>query len=85
MIVGCFTLDLYCDNPSNDNNHEYKEFPHQYTGETRAICYRKARKQGWLIGRTKCYCPKCSGKGKSRAANLGDVITLDVLEKYGTS
>lgn len=30
--VGCYTLDLYCDNP----NHEGMDMPRTYTGKTLA-------------------------------------------------
>jgi len=67
MIVGCFTLDVYCDNlkPEYDPNdiHKWGEFPHVYAGETRGACIKQARNDGWiLVGREKHLCPKCSGK-----------------------
>lgn len=70
MIVGGYLLDLYCDNedapeqhykaPYNPQAHQFREFPHQYTGETRAECVRQARAEGWLIGKTRQLCPKCN-------------------------
>ncbi len=62
VIVGCYTLDLYCDNSSSDNNHTYDEFPHIYTNEVGSICRKLARMDGWFIGKEKQLCPKCSGK-----------------------
>lgn len=76
MMAGCFTLDLYCDNKRlvadglqfgevkyKDANHSYEEGGlWQYTGETRGVCYRQARRDGWVIGRNRHLCPRCSGK-----------------------
>lgn len=56
--VGCYTLDLYC-NYKNET-HEWKEFPHVYTGPTREFCRRDARRDGWVFGRGGLIkCPKC--------------------------
>lgn len=50
MIVGCYTLDLYCDNADSLHTwHELNAMPHQFTGDTRQYCYRQARKKGWTI------------------------------------
>ena len=74
--IGCYCMDLYCDFVSNSNNHcegdsghGYKEMPWNYTGPNRSYCEKQARKNGWLISRTKinndntryCLCPKHSG------------------------
>lgn len=70
MIVGCYSIDLYCDN--------FVEYPYmhgepdQFTGETRGECIAKARRQGWIVndkpredgGRQ--ICPMCSGKFQHR-------------------
>lgn len=65
MIVGAYSLDLYCDNEKY--KHPFGYMPHQYVGETYAECVREARRDGWLISndRQKCLCPKCSGKRKA--------------------
>ena len=69
MKVGCYTLDLYCDNyqapPPRDGIHEWGEFPHQYSGPNKQRCERDARRDGWQLSKEDL-CPKCSGKkGKS--------------------
>lgn len=69
MMVGCYTLDLYCDNESTEHEHSgtsYDEFPHQFTGEIASECRAKARRAGWQLNlRTgKAICPKCAGKAK---------------------
>ena len=54
MIAGCYTLDLYCDNPmwgpdgtfDRNPNHRDVEFPEQFTGYDRGEAYRAARRRG---------------------------------------
>ena len=60
MIVGCYTLDLYCE--EDGHPHEYNEFPHQYIHEFGSTCRRMARKDGWILDRQNCkaICPKCN-------------------------
>lgn len=73
MIIGCYSLELYCDKAADETSidgsnrdgiHEYKEFPSTFTGERRQDCEREARKMGWMINNETgiCLCPKCSGK-----------------------
>lgn len=72
MIVGCYTLDLYCENadPSaagyrTQCPHRWGHFPTVFTGETEGECLRAARRSGWFITRERyAYCPTCSGKRK---------------------
>lgn len=73
MIVGCYSVDLYCDNwfdhpdGTRYTGHPNRK-PHVYTGETEAGCLRQAKHDGWRITRAankgdrKSYCPACSGK-----------------------
>lgn len=64
MKVGCYSLDLYCDNRSAwpDPRHEYDEFPHNFAGRTEAACIRNAKAMGWRIGQKRQLCPKCAKK-----------------------
>ena len=67
MIIGCYDLHLYCDNQKDDYKedkliHKYNEFPHRFTGHTEGQCFKKARANGWLIGKERQLCPRCSGK-----------------------
>jgi hypothetical protein len=73
MIVGCYSLDLYCNVAKYDGDifgsgcdgiHEFREFPKTYTSERREDCERAAREDGWMINNNTgiCLCPKCSGK-----------------------
>jgi len=74
MIVGCYSLDLYCDNFDIAKNqaedrygHRYNDFPHQFTGFSRAECVRNARRRGWIvnISGNKAYCPDCAKRHKN--------------------
>lgn len=75
MIVGCYSVDLYCDNEdrTGDKRCKRRNGPlrygsDQYTGETEGECLRQARKEGWKFTRDrprKAYCPACSGKRPS--------------------
>lgn len=77
MIVGCYTLDLYCryweDQPRGvsafcNTNFDWNHKIFQYTGRTRAECLREARKDGWLVNlkTRKCICPECREKYAKR-------------------
>jgi hypothetical protein len=62
--VGCYTLDLYCDNEKpGDGVHGYEEFPHTFCHERGSVCRATARKAGWILGNDgSAICPKCSRK-----------------------
>lgn len=56
MIVGCYSLDLYC---RNESRHDSVR-PAQFTGRTFAACKRDAIASGWrfhLDGDVSC--PRC--------------------------
>lgn len=60
MIVGGYTLDLYCD---NEQAHGVKGVYNEYVHEFGATCRAMARKDGWkLTPEGKAYCPLCGGK-----------------------
>ncbi len=65
MLVGCYTLDLYCDN-FKAIEHKFGDFPQQYTDEFGSACRRLAREDGWLIKSDKQLCPKCSNKKEKK-------------------
>lgn len=72
MIVGCYSLDLYCDNEAGP--HKYDEFPAVYTAQTGSKCRRLARKDGWKldINGGKAACPRCVSflKGRIKAPHI---------------
>lgn len=63
MIVGCYSMDLYCDTNHSQgaSSREYGLAQRdQYTGRTEGACKKEARKDGWLFRRNgKVYCPAC--------------------------
>lgn len=68
MIVGCYTMDLYCDNADRKSEGFRKTCTEgwersQYIGMSYSGCMRSAKKEGWRFrdGRFS-YCPKCSAK-----------------------
>lgn len=70
-IVGCYTLDLYCDNSNipdgkvTDGIHRYDEFPDSYSMELGSECRSLARKDGWLLKRNgDAICPKCNKRNR---------------------
>lgn len=77
MVVGGYTLDLYCDAEDSwmdrtmQFNHHYamgfQGFgTDQFTGETQAECRAQAKKKGWLIerGGMRAMCPICRRAGR---------------------
>lgn len=65
MIVGCYTMDLYCDGAADCKkaaaNHQGSA-PGQFTGETRAEASRDATLAGWRLDHKKGFalCPACN-------------------------
>lgn len=49
MIVGCYTVHLYCDHP-DAAQYKCTEWPGEFTGQTERECLAEARKAGWKIG-----------------------------------
>lgn len=61
MIVGCYSLHLYCDTPQCPHRpHRGPDF--DAIGETGGEARDEARKAGWKIDmrQNKAYCPKCA-------------------------
>lgn len=61
MIVGGYSLHLYCDDPLHQERH-----PHQVTSidadiaeRNETACLRVARIRGWRFRQGKCFCPDC--------------------------
>lgn len=68
MIVGCYTLDLYCDVTYRKHPWDYR-FPHQFTGETFGECKKQAQRYGWIFHRNSTVtCPHCADL-KSKASD----------------
>lgn len=67
MIVGCYTLDLYCDQPHNINDYNGISgvAAANFQGSTRMDCIRQARKSGWIFHNNGLIsCPACAKSHK---------------------
>lgn len=72
MIVGCYSMDLYCMHeglplhydqwgPIVPAGHHFAgEFPHKFDGDTESACKQQARQRGWLFRNGEAICPRCS-------------------------
>lgn len=65
MIVGCYSIDLYCD---GEYRHGYQEDMAQFADADESRCYRQARRAGWVVNtrEQKAYCPTCAKLRRSR-------------------
>lgn len=67
MIVGCYSMDLYCENRDNKVclDDRYVSVQFQATGRTERDCLKDARAFGWKFpikdGMRLAFCPKCKG------------------------
>jgi hypothetical protein len=73
VIVGCYTLDLYCASPAHVSSGTSfgpcvgkgaegtfgNHQPTQYTGRTEGECKKIARRDGWKFKNGDCFCPDC--------------------------
>lgn len=64
MIVGCYSLDLYCDSAWSCSGQA-----DGFTGRNRTQATKEAKKDGWRVthareGKTgRAICPDCNDKG----------------------
>lgn len=62
MIVGGYSLDLYCDYGDKDKGllhyHRYNGGTAHFDAFSRVEAHRMAREEGWKLEGDKCYCPK---------------------------
>jgi hypothetical protein len=74
MLVGCYSLDLYCDTGDDAFGSKCPHRPilrngqGEFTGPNERVCLQRARKAGWTFkeGATKAFCPACSKDMKVR-------------------
>lgn len=72
MIVGCYTVHLYCDREGHVGYHYssggyavktpegYKDLQNEFAGENERECLAQARRVGWKITRDRrAICPFC--------------------------
>jgi len=72
MMIGGYTLDLYCDGAldcpkkeSTQNSNGTSRPPAQYYGETGQECRKQAIEDGWSLSLKEglCLCPACAKAG----------------------
>lgn len=66
MIVGGYTLDLYCDSeldqPYGTKGHHGGDHAGTFYAQTGKECRRQARAAGWIFQRgRRAICPACAG------------------------
>lgn len=63
MIVGCYSLHLYCDIPNDSHKHRLHG---EFTGDTSSEARQKARNEGWKFNRDqkRVICPRCIAAGR---------------------
>lgn len=69
MIVGGYTLDLYCDDPRHAERNPSKttSLDAQFVGEGGGDCRNQARRKGWHLDLFKwtATCPACVKENKT--------------------
>ena len=66
MIVGAYTLDLYCDCCKRyERKNELGPHPHQYVAHSNAQAMAQARRDGWTFRNGKCRCSLCREEARS--------------------
>jgi len=64
MIVGGYSLHLYCDNVTACKAISRRGYGHaamgDFAGYDKPDCVKQAKKAGWHIRLGKCFCPDCS-------------------------
>lgn len=72
MIVGGYTLDLYCDGARHKELHpeKYDSVDESFFGVDFSDCRKQARAKGWVFKNDKntVVCRVCSEAGKTRAS-----------------
>lgn len=68
MEAGCYTLDLYCDDPNHGARHPHRvsSLDAQYIGQTYADCKRQAKADGWKWVDDKNICKRCTEENKRK-------------------
>lgn len=63
MLVGGYTLDMYCDHPGHPyNSPGCSSRPATFYGHDRAVAFRLATRAGWHPRRAYHICPECNAK-----------------------
>lgn len=74
MIVGGYSLHLYCDDPSHKvrHPHQFQSLDAEIDGPNELDCRRQARARGWLFRAGKCICPVCAKANRYGKAKGGE-------------
>lgn len=65
-VIGCYSLDLYCDTGGDPyggtcpSHVPGRTACAQFTGRSERDCLSQARKRGWTFHTGRAYCPRCS-------------------------
>lgn len=61
MIVGGYSLDLYCDNVDTNRCVKTRAVQNEFFGQSRREVMAAARKVGWsFVDNREAYCPECT-------------------------
>lgn len=73
MVVGGYTLHLYCNEKNDKHRWDYAENPVIFVGRTRSEAIKGARRAGWRVDWAKdvCVCPLCNRKKEASDASTG--------------
>jgi hypothetical protein len=76
MIVGCYVLDLYCQEGRGPDGvapgGTCRTPVGQFTGDDRAMARRKAHRRGWTFTRAgDVLCPNCANRSSRRPKAKG--------------
>lgn len=84
MIVGCYTLDLYCETEGCPMSRctrsgEDMRAPASYNDELGSTCRRRARRDGWRLDLREgtALCPKCADEKRKREKAIRDRFLRD--------
>jgi hypothetical protein len=66
MIVGCYSMDLYCDTGGDayggkcPHSTSYTTVQAEFTGRNERDCLQQAKQRGWSFRNGKATCPGCN-------------------------
>ena len=60
MIVGGYSLDLYCDNVEAGRCVSKRSWQNEFYGQSLAETKRDAKAIGWSFKGQSCFCPSCT-------------------------
>ena len=85
MIVGAYTLHLYCETNGCEYARRYVNGERfEFVGSNASQCYREAREHGWKISlkERSAHCPECSAARGKKLALSPRQSTPDEAKAY---